>query len=241
MKAAIFKQVGAPLEIGQVLDPEPGPTDLILKVKACGICGTDLHWTENTDASAGWRMLKSNAVMGHEFAGEVVEVGRELRSHWKVGDRACALPFYWLRALCWCLAGRSHRCQDVVMRATSELSGAYAEYTRVGEKETLQLPESVSFQSGALVEPLAVGLRAVRKARLEASDSVLIVGAGPVGIAVAFWCRFFGARHIIVSDKVIARAERAATFGATAAIDASREDVRSRAEQVAGKPPQAIF
>ena len=79
------------------------------------------------------------------------------------------------------------------------------------------------------------------KARLEAGDTVLIVGAGPVGIAVALWCRFFGARHIVVSDLVGARAERAVDFGATAAIDASREDVSARVRQLSGGPPQVVF
>jgi len=111
--------------------------------------------------------------------------------------------------------------QPHTMRATAGLTGAYAEYTRVGAAATLRLPENVSFQEGALVEPLAVGLNAVAKARLEPGDSVLIVGAGPVGVAVALWCRFFGARHIVVSDLIGRRAERAVEFGATAAIDAS--------------------
>ena len=96
----------------------------------------------------------------------------------------------------------------------------------------------MSFTEGALVEPLAVGLNAVRKARLEAGDTALIVGAGPVGIAVALWCRFFGARHIVISDLVLGRAERAVDFGATAAIDASREDVPARVRQLTGGPPE---
>ena len=127
------------------------------------------------------------------------------------------------------------------MRASAALPGAYAEYTRVGAATTLRLPPSVSFADGALVEPLAVGLNAVRKARLEAGDTVLIVGAGPVGISVALWCRFFGARHILVSDLIGARAERAVDFGATGAIDASREDVAARVRQLSGGPPQVVF
>jgi (R,R)-butanediol dehydrogenase/meso-butanediol dehydrogenase/diacetyl reductase len=99
----------------------------------------------------------------------------------------------------------------------------------------------VSFHEGALVEPLAVGHNAVAKARLEAGDCVLIIGAGPVGIAVALWCRFFGARHIVVSDLVGRRAERAIDFGATAAIDASCEDVQSRVAQLVGGPPRVVF
>jgi threonine dehydrogenase-like Zn-dependent dehydrogenase len=93
MKAAVFKAPGSPLVIEDVPEPRPGPTDLILKVRACGICGTDLHWSESKDGSVGWRALAPETVMGHEFAGEVVEVGRRLRGRWRVGERVTAQPF----------------------------------------------------------------------------------------------------------------------------------------------------
>lgn len=241
MKAAVFKAPGAPLAIEDVPEPRPGPTDLILKVRACGICGTDLHWSERKDGSAGWRALEPDTVMGHEFAGEVVEVGSGLRGQWKIGERVTAQPFIGCGQCPDCQAGRGFRCPSGQMRASAELPGAYAEYTRVGAATTLRLPDSVGFAEGALVEPLAVGLNAVRKARLEPGDTVLIVGAGPVGIAVALWCRFFGARHIAISDLVGARAERATGFGATAAIDASREDVGARVRRLASAPPDVVF
>lgn len=241
MKAAVFKAAGQPLVIENVPDPEPGPSDLILKVRACGICGTDLHWSEGVDPSAGWRALAPNSVMGHEFAGEIVEVGRQLGGQWRPGERVCAQPCIGCGRCPACLAGRGYRCPEVATRASAELTGAYSEYARIGASETLRLADSVSFHEGALVEPLAVGLNAVNKARLAAGDTVLIIGAGPVGISVAVWCRFFGARHIVVSDLVRARAERAVDFGATAAIDAAREDVPSRVAQIAGGPPEVVF
>jgi (R,R)-butanediol dehydrogenase / meso-butanediol dehydrogenase / diacetyl reductase len=241
MKAAVFKAPGAPLVIEDVPDPTPGRGDLILKVRACGICGTDLHWSESRDHGAGWRVLAPGSVMGHEFAGEVVEVGGDLRGQWRVGERVCALPSIGCDQCAHCRAGRAYRCEQVATRASAALTGAYAEYTRVGASATLRLPDAVSFHEGALVEPLAVGLNAVGKARLEPGDSVLILGAGPVGIAVAMWCRFFGARHIVVSDLVGARAERAIGFGATGAIDASREDVRERVAQLTGGQARVVF
>ena len=241
MKAAVFKAPGTPLVIENVPDPQPGPTDLILKVHACGICGTDLHWSDRTEVDRGWRVLESGAVMGHEFAGEVMEVGREARGHWKVGDRVCAMPQIGCGICQSCLSGKPHRCNKVVNRATPEAPGAYAEFTRIGSSETLLMPEGVNFRQGALVEPLAVGLHAVDRARLQPGDTVLVVGAGPVGLSVALWCRFFGARHIVVSDLAAARAERAAEFGATAAIDASREDVAARFEAISGEPPRVVF
>ena len=241
MKAAVFKGAGEPLVIEEVPDPTPEPSELVLKVQACGICGTDLHWSEGADPAAGWRKLDPGSVMGHEFSGEVVEVGAEIGDRYKVGQRVVAQPFIACGHCPACLAGRAYRCPDVKNRASDIVTGAYAEYTRIGVHETLALPEAVSFQEGALVEPLAVGLNAVKRAGLEAGDAVLIVGAGPVGLSVALWCRFFGARHIIVSDLVSARADRAAEFGATAAIDASKEEVIDRFQRIAGAMPRVVF
>lgn len=241
MKAAVFKERGQPLVIKEVPDPMPLPNELLVKIAACGICGTDLHWSEYEIPDGSWRKLAPGAVMGHEFTGEIVEVGRELTGGWKVGERVCAQPSLGCGKCPACLAGRSYRCPDVITRASSKLTGAYAEFTRVGESETLRLPDSVDDSLGALVEPLAVGLAAVRRAHLSQGDTVLIVGGGPIGLSVALWCRFFGARHVIVSDLVRARAERAAEFGATAAIDAATEDVAARAEQLAGGSPSVLF
>lgn len=241
MKAAVFTLPGAPLAVETVADPTPGPSDLVIKVSACGICGTDLHWSRHTDPSVGWRVLKPGAVMGHEFAGEVVAVGREARRDWRVGDRVTAQPFIGCGRCPECAAGRAYRCADVTMRADLELPGAYAEYTRVGSDTTLRLPEAVSFAEGALVEPLAVGLNAAEKAQLSPDKTVLVVGAGPVGLAVALWCRFLGARHIVVSDLVASRAERAMDFGATAAVDAAHDDVPRRFAELTGGPPDVVF
>lgn len=241
MKAAVYKQPGTPLVIEEVADPVPGADDLILKVKACGICGTDLHWSEGIDPAAGWRDLASGSVMGHEFSGEIVEVGKHAAASYRVGERVVAQPFIGCGTCSACLTGRSYRCSAVVTRASNELTGAYAEYTRVGVAETLRLPETVTYHAGALVEPLAVGLNAVKRAGLQVGDAVLIIGAGPVGLSVALWCRFFGARDVIVSDLVSARSERCIDFGATAAIDAATEDVQSRFRQIARRPPAVVF
>ena len=241
MKAAVFHRSGLPLSIENIADPEPGPNDLILKVCACGICGTDLHWSEVNNEESGWRDLHPGSVMGHEFAGEVVAIGREAKGGWKIGDRVCAMPQMGCAICPDCLAGRPHRCPNVIGRGGQDNPGAYSEYTRIGARETLHLPENVSFQEGALVEPLAVGLHAAKRARLKPGDTVLIIGGGPVGLSVALWCAFFGARQIVVSDLVMARAEQATRFGATAAIDASKENVAERFKQIAGAAPTVVF
>ena len=241
MKAAVFKAPGEPLAIDTVPDPAPEASEVLIRVQACGICGTDLHWSERRDESGGWRKLHTGSVMGHEFAGEIVAVGADVRGEWKEGERICALPFIGCGHCDWCRAGRPNRCKAVKMRGGADVPGAYAEYTRVGPGAALRLPESMDAAAGALIEPLAVGLAAVKRARLQPGDNVLVVGGGPVGLAVALWCRFFGVRHVVVSDLIAARAERAAEFGATGFINASTETVTEQFQSLTRGNPQVVF
>ena len=240
MKAAIFHGAGKPLAIETVPDPTPGPGDLVLKVEACGICGSDLHAAEIHEPGA-MPPLPAGTVMGHEFSGEIVAVGSDMESRWKIGERVTAMPLIGCGKCLACLSGKGLRCTSCKGIGLGAAAGAYAEYIRVGAYESFRLPEQVDWHAGAMVEPLAVGLHAVNVAKLQPGESVLVIGAGPIGLAVAAWCRFFGARNVIVSDLVKARLDLAADFGATGCIEASREDVVSRAIQLAGSLPGVVF
>ena len=235
MHAAVFRALGKPLEIAEVPDPKPGASDLVLRVKSCGICGSDLH------AASLPPGLPAGSVMGHEFSGEVVEVGREAAGQFGIGERVCALPFFGCGRCRACLSGDGIHCPQIVTTGLGTSPGAYAEFVRVGAGETLRLPESVSFREGALVEPLSVGLHAVHEARLEPGANVLVIGAGPIGLAVALWARFFGARTVMVSEKAPGRRALAESFGATHVIDGSREHVASVFATAAGTSPEVIF
>jgi (R,R)-butanediol dehydrogenase/meso-butanediol dehydrogenase/diacetyl reductase len=235
MKAAVFHELGKPLAIEDVPEPTPGPADLVVQVASCGICGTDLH---SSSLPPG---LPNGTVMGHEFAGEVVEVGPEARSEWKVGDRVCALPFIGCGHCAACLTGDNMHCPEVQTTGLGQVPGGYAELVRVGSGEALHLPESVSDEDGATVEPLSVGLHAVHAARLERGQNVLVIGAGPIGLATALWARFFGARVVAVSEKSASRLGMAAEFGATHGIHADKEDVATAFRAAAGAAPDVIF
>ena len=118
MKAAVFKNSGLPLSIEQIEDPIPAPTDMVIKVCACGICGTDLHWSEINNEESGFRDIHPGAVMGHEFSGEIVEIGRNVKQDWKIGERVCAMPQIGCANCSDCIAGRPHRCSLALNRAT---------------------------------------------------------------------------------------------------------------------------
>jgi len=237
MRAAVFKGVGKPLVIETVDAPKCGPTDLILKVCNCGICGSDLHMTE----ASSIQPLPSGSVMGHEFAGEVVEVGSAVKGKWKSGDRVAAFPYIRCGECAGCRDGSGFSvCEKGVSIGLGQSHGAYAEFVRIGASSAHRLPDNVNFQEGAMIEPLAVGLHAVDKAQMPRGATVLVIGAGPVGLSVMLWAKFLGARHVIVSDRAPVRAKMAARFGATDAVDPSKPLI-PQVEAIAGRAPEYIF
>jgi (R,R)-butanediol dehydrogenase/meso-butanediol dehydrogenase/diacetyl reductase len=238
MRAAVFKEMSKPLAIETVANPVPGAHDIVLKVKNCGICGSDLHMTEPTSIMP----LALGSVMGHEFAGEVVEVGKNATHLWKPGDRVAGFPFICCGDAVPCknFTFGGGACTKGVSVGLGQSPGAYAEYVRVGSSGAFRLPESVSFREGAMVEPLAVGLHAVDMAKMSRGATVLVIGAGPVGLAVMLWANFLGARHVIVSEHAEVRRKMAAKFGATDAVDPN-QPLTPQVEKIAGKGPDVIF
>ena len=235
MKAAVFSETGKPLRIEDITSPKPGPSELIVKVRYCGICGSDLN-----AAASGALGITKGAVMGHEFSGEVVEVGHAVEGRWQHGDRVCSMPFISCGTCEKCLRGLPYECHKAQVIGFGQIPGAYAEYIRIGANETFRLPPEIDFRTGALIEPLAVGLHAVRMAPMKRGDNVLVIGADPIGLAVTVWCRFFGARHIIVSDTIPERRDISLNLGATGTVDPS-QDVAPVYEALVKGPPDTIF
>ncbi|HTY49122.1 MAG TPA: alcohol dehydrogenase catalytic domain-containing protein [Steroidobacteraceae bacterium] len=208
MQAAIFEGIGRPLKLEILPDPTPGGADVLIKVDHCGICGSDLHITE--DPIFG---VPAGSVLGHEYSGEVVAVGGQA-GRIKPGDRVSVLP---LRSCCTCpacLNGDQAWCAQMRIEG-----GGYGQYALANEGQCVLLPRTVSLQDGALVEPLAVALHGVNIAAMAAGARVLVIGAGPIGLATAFWARRLGAVGVAVTASSNRRAELAHTLGATAFID----------------------
>jgi len=238
MKAAVFHEPNKPMTIEDIKEPTPGPDDLILKVRNCGICGTDLHMTKQSSMT-----VPPNTVMGHEFSGEVYEVGKNLKgagSDWKVGMAACALPVLGCGTCMPCLEGRALACVEMDYIGIGHHHGAYAEFVRVRANDSFILPEAVSYRQGALVEPLSVGLHSIHMAKLPPRANVLIIGAGPIGLAIALWARFFGVRNIVVSERAPDRIKMASKFGATAVIDPELP-LNEQFKKETGTDPDVIF
>jgi (R,R)-butanediol dehydrogenase/meso-butanediol dehydrogenase/diacetyl reductase len=237
MKAAVFQGVGKPLAIETVPTPQAGPGELVLRVHHCGICGSDLHATQE-----GTFLVPNGTVLGHEFAGEIVESGA---ADWKVGDMVTALPLFSCLECAprgECKDGLGILCgRNRIVGLNLATPGAYAEYVKVSARETMRLPAQVKTREGATTEPLSVGLHAVHCGKVGIGDRVLVLGAGPIGLAVAIFARIAGARNVVVSEYAPARREAAGALGATAVIDPAREDVAEAFRKHAGGPPNVIF
>ena len=239
MKAAVFHELGKPLAIETVATPQAGPGELVLKVHYCGICGSDLHATH-----PGAFVVPDGTILGHEFAGEIVE---SAVPGWKVGEMVTALPN---NACTDCRAAGLGSCKDdlgiLCPRNTltgfhPSAQGAYAEYIKVSAKEALRLPSAVKSREGATAEPLAVGLHAVTKGKVAMGDRVLVLGGGPIGLAVAVFAKLAGARDVILSEYAPARREAAGAMGATAVIDPAKEEIGPAFLARAGAAPDIIF
>ena len=229
MKAAVFKALGQPLSVEQVPDPVPGPEDVLLRVGRCGICGTDLHITE--DAIFG---APSGMVLGHEFAGEIVEVGSRV-DRLRKGDHVAILPVRSCGHCQACLSGH-----PACWREMKITGGGYGQYTVAGQNQCVKLPSTVSLADGALVEPLAVGLHGVNAGPITSGARVLVIGAGPIGLATAFWARRLGAIHVAVTASSNRREALAREMGATAFVPAS-DNLSAGVHDALGGPPDIVF
>ena len=234
MRAAVVADDGRGLRVATLPDPSPGPGELLLRVRRAGVCGTDLHLLGDPPA------VPPGTVLGHELAGEVAALGPGVDG-WRVGERVCALPFIACGDCAACAAGDEMGCAALRMIGSGDLPGAFAEYVRVGARHTLRLPEGVDFDGGALVEPLAVGLHALRAAGLRPGEHVLVLGGGAIGLAAAAWARHGGAGEVVVVDRLASRRAVAPAFGASLVVDAADDGALfALSDRLGGQPPVVI-
>ena len=188
-----------------------------MQITAVGVCGSDVHYYEH--GRIGPFVVEAPIVLGHESAGRVVELGEGASKH-AVGDRVTLEPGVPCGRCRECRAGRYNLCPDVVFFATPPIDGAFAEFVAIHEDFAFALPDSLSDEEGALMEPLSVGVWACQKAGVSAGDRVLVTGAGPIG-QLAMQCALaFGATEVIVSDVNERRLALAERTGATRVVKA---------------------
>lgn len=224
MRAAVMQGLHRPLVVETRPDPTPREGEVIVKVGRCGICGSDLHMTE--DPAYG---KSAGDVLGHEFAGEVVALGKNAE-RLALGDLVSVIPLQSCGHCASCRVGEVAWCDHFGLQG-----GGYAEYAVTKPNQCIRLPQSASLADGAIIEPLAVALHGVNMAGVKPGDKILILGAGPIGLAVAFWARRAGAVAVVLQDVAAFQQDRALAMGGTGFVVEPADPVGSAERALGGK------
>lgn len=199
--------------------PQPAAGEALLKIISAGICGTDIHaWGGNQP------FFSYPRVLGHELCGEVVELGEGV-SGWKVGQRASVIPYLSCETCSACLSGKTNCCENISVIGVHQ-DGGFCDYLSVPVKNLLSA-EGIDPDAAALIEPFAISAHAVRRAAPEVGSSLLVVGAGPIGLGVAAIAHASGAR-VVVADTSAFRREHVEQNLGLPALDAAAEDFPQR-------------
>lgn len=236
---ALLLTAPSQLEFTEFPNPVPAPDEVLIRIRACGICGSDLHgW----DGSSGRR--RPPLIMGHEAAGEIAAVGAAVRG-WAVGDRVTFDSTVYCGKCERCQRGEINLCEHrrVVGVAPAEYRqhGAFAEYLALPARILHRMPEGMSFEQAALVEPLAIALHALRRARVNREDTALVVGTGMIGLLVVQALRAAGVPRIVAVDLEATRLDLARKLGATDAVLSGRPETEAEIRRATGGGATVAF
>lgn len=210
------------LEINDVVRPEVGPEDVLIRVRACGICGSDVH---GYDGSSGRRIPP--VIMGHEAAGEIYEIG-EMVSAWSIGDRVTFDSTIYCGKCDYCKQAKYNLCNNRRVLGVScdeyRQDGAFAEYVAVPQRILYRLPDDVSFEQAAMVEPLSIAFHAVGLSPITINDNVVVIGAGMIGLLIVQTLKLVGCGKIIAVDIDEAKLNLAKAMGADYCINNSNTE-----------------
>jgi threonine dehydrogenase-like Zn-dependent dehydrogenase len=236
MRAAVMRN--AELVVDTIADPVPDEGEVLVKTLACGICGSDLHALQHADKMVEAAResgapfvpdLTRDVVMGHEFCAEVVDFGPHTSAPVRAGDRVVSMP----------LVFRGGRLEGVGY--SNQFPGGYGELMVLSAGLVLSVPNGLATEHAALTEPMAVGVHAVAKARLDASDAALVIGCGPVGLAVIAALQLRGTAPIVAADFSPLRRALAEHLGAHVVVDPSDRPPFAALRDAANARPAVIF
>jgi L-iditol 2-dehydrogenase len=221
MKALVLKEYKK-FSFEEVPDPQVQPQEVLVAVKACGICGSDVH---GMDGSTGRR--RPPIIMGHEASGVITDTGKNV-SGWKTGDRVTFDSTIYCGECDYCREGMINLCDRRRVLGVScedyRQNGAFAEFVAVPPRILYRLPEGLSFEHAAMVEPFAIALHAIRRSPPALNDNVVVVGAGMIGLALVQGLRHTGCGKLIVLDVANERLSMAKKLGSTHTINSGVEN-----------------
>ncbi len=206
--------------------PEVGPDDVLIQVKACGVCGTDVHIYEGDKGAAE---VTPPTILGHEFAGVIVQVGENV-SNYKAGDRVCIDPNCYCGVCDPCRKGFAHYCEHMVGYGTT-VNGGFAEYCAVNVRQIYKLGEHTTFEQGAMTEPVACCLHGIDLCEIQPGHQVAVIGGGMIGLLMVQLARLAGAAKIALLEPVESKREVGKRLGADICIDPVGEDAKVRLKE----------
>lgn len=202
--------------------PKVGPEDVLIQVKACGVCGTDVHIYEGDKGAAD---VTPPTILGHEFSGIVTEVGSDV-TNCKPGDRVCIDPNCYCGKCDFCRNGIAHFCTDMIGYGTT-VNGGFAEYCSVNQRQVYKLGDHTTFEQGAMTEPVACCLHGIDMCNIQPGSSVVVIGGGMIGLLMLQLARLAGAARTALLEPVESKRAVAKQLGADVCIDPIHEDVKA--------------
>jgi len=215
------------LIIGQAERPSPGKGEILLKVERCGVCGSDPTIYRGLHPYA-----KKPLVMGHEFSGIIEELGENV-THLKKGMRVTVIPHVVCGKCKPCQTGTYNFCEELKCMG-AEADGAHVNFVNVDAKMVLPIPETMTMDDAAMVEPACVAYHGAKRGEIKPEDVALVVGAGPIGIFAMQSCKVLGARKVIIADLDEWRLELAKKLGADGIINVAKETIEQGLERILG-------
>ncbi|GKU83560.1 NAD(P)-dependent alcohol dehydrogenase [Niallia sp. NCCP-28] len=227
MRAAVLTSLKN-IELQNVEIPILKDNEVLIKIKAVGLCGSDVHYYEH--GKIGNYVVEKPIILGHEASGDIVEVGKNVRGLQK-GQRVSIEPGATCGECTYCKEGRYNLCPSVEFLATPPYDGVFCEYAVMREDLVFPIPDSMSYETAALVEPFSVGVHAISRGELKAGETVIILGMGPIGLVTAAAAKAAGAKMIIGVDLETSRLEVAKSMGATHIINLREEDLEEKVKE----------
>ncbi|MGQ7889739.1 NAD(P)-dependent alcohol dehydrogenase [Paenibacillus sp. WC2504] len=228
MKAAVMTKPGT-IVMEERPVPQVDANEVLVKVMAVGVCGSDVHYFEN--GRIGRYVVEKPIILGHECAGIIVAAGASV-TNVSLGDRVAIEPGVTCGHCQACKEGRYNLCPDVQFLATPPVDGAFVQYMKIRADMVFAIPEHLTFEAAALNEPFSVGIHAAKRCNLQPGSTVAIMGMGPVGLMAVAAAKSFGASRIIVTDLEQVRLEAAKRLGATDVINVKEEDAVQRIKEM---------
>lgn len=219
MKAAVFYEKHK-LVIEDIEVPKPEKGEVLIRVMACGICGTDVHIFEGDEGAAA---TPAKTVIGHEFSGVVEEVGEGVTAV-KAGDKVCVDPNKLCGDCYWCKSGAGHFCESMIGIGTT-VNGGFSQYCAVPVSQVYKVSDKTTFEQAAMAEPVACCLHGIDMCDISCGDSVLVIGGGMIGLIMLQLAKLKGAARLVLLEPVESKRELAKKLGADLCIDPLSENV----------------